>query len=108
MTDNLPAPDELDQNQDGTTTVMEKVSFWRRIWSSTPVKVRRTIVAVIGGSLVLLGVALVVLPGPFTMPLVLAGLVVLASEFAWAEHYLVRGREKMRSAMKAVRRRPKN
>jgi hypothetical protein len=108
MTAQQPAPEELDQNQDGKTTVKEKVSFWRRLWSSTPVKVRRVIVAVIGGTLVLLGAALVVLPGPFTMPLVLAGVVVLASEFAWADHFLIQGREKMRTAMKAVRRRPKN
>jgi hypothetical protein len=108
MTEQDSTPDALDQNRDGTITLKEKVSFRRRIWSGTPVKVRRAIVAVVGGTLVLLGVALVVLPDPFTMPLVLAGFVVLASEFAWAEHVLLRGREKMRSAMKAVRRRPKS
>ena len=108
MTEQHSTPDALDQNRDGTITLKEKVSFRRRIWSGTPVKVRRAIVAVVGSTLVLLGVALVVLPGPFTMPLVLAGFVVLASEFAWAEHVLLRGREKMRSAMKAVRRRPKS
>ena len=52
----------------------------------------------------LLGAALVVLPGPFTLPLVLAGLVVLSSEFAFAERLLVKSRSKMQSAMKAVRR----
>jgi fatty acid desaturase len=95
---------EADQNQDGKTTLKEKVSFQRRLWSSTPVKIRRIIVAVIGGTLVLLGAALIVLPGPFTMPLVIAGLVVLSSEFAFAERLLVKSRAKLQSAMKAVRR----
>ena len=95
---------EADQNQDGKITLKEKVSFQRRLWSSTPVKIRRIIVAVIGGTLVLLGAALIVLPGPFTMPLVIAGLVVLSSEFAFAERLLVKSRAKLQSAMKAVRR----
>jgi hypothetical protein len=35
---------------------------------------------------------LIVLPGPFTMPLVIAGLFVLAVEFAWAERFLARAK----------------
>ena len=104
MTDPDLKLDEADQNKDGMTTLKEKVSFQRRLWSSTPVKIRRIIAAVVGGTLVLLGAALVVLPGPFTMPLVLAGLVVLSSEFAFAERLLVKSRAKLQSAMKAVRR----
>lgn len=103
MTDPDLKPDEADQNKDGTTTLSEKVSFQRKLWSGTPVKLRRVIVAVVGGTLVLLGAALVVLPGPFTMPLVLAGLVVLSSEFAWAERLLVKSRAKIQSAVKAAR-----
>jgi len=104
MTDPDLKLDEADQNQDGKTTLKERVSFQRRLWSSTPVRIRRIIVAVVGGTLVLLGAALVVLPGPFTMPLVIAGLVVLSSEFAFAERLLVKSRAKLQSAMKAVRR----
>jgi len=104
MTDPDFKLDEADQNQDGKTTLKERVSFQRRLWSSTPVRIRRIIVAVVGGTLVLLGAALVVLPGPFTMPLVIAGLVVLSSEFAFAERLLVKSRAKLQSAMKAVRR----
>lgn len=104
MTDLDLKLDEADQNKDGTTTLKERVSFQRRLWSSTPVKLRRIIVAVIGGTLIILGAALVVLPGPFTMPLVLAGLVVLSSEFAFAERLLVKSRAKLQSAMNAVRR----
>lgn len=55
-----------------------------------PATVRKTIVFVIGSTLILTGLLLVVLPGPFTLPLVILGLIVLAIEFAWAERMLVK------------------
>lgn len=61
---------------------------WRKLWKALPNSVRKTIVLVIGFTLILLGGALVVLPGPFTLPLVILGLVVLAVEFTWAESLL--------------------
>ena len=48
---------------------------------------KRIAVAVIGGLLVVVGIALLVLPGP-GLVLVVAGLAVLASEFAWASSAL--------------------
>jgi drug/metabolite transporter (DMT)-like permease len=54
--------------------------------------VRRSLVGVIGTTLIVLGVALVVLPGPFTLPLLVAGFAVLSSEFAWAGVVLARAR----------------
>jgi len=42
--------------------------------------------------LVLAGLVLIVLPGPFTMPLVIAGFFVLAVEFAWAERLLAKAK----------------
>ena len=54
-------------------------------WMLLPVTVRKTIVFVIGSTFILTGMLLVVLPGPFTLPLVIFGLIVLAIEFAWAE-----------------------
>jgi tellurite resistance protein TerC len=53
---------------------------------------RRIIVAVIGGTILLIGIALIVLPGPAFVVIPL-GLVILASEFAWARSLLRRGRE---------------
>jgi uncharacterized protein (TIGR02611 family) len=53
---------------------------------------RRIVVAVIGGTILLIGIALIVLPGPAFVVIPL-GLVVLASEFAWARSLLRRGRE---------------
>ncbi len=53
-------------------------------------RLRKTIVAVIGGTIVLFGVLLIVLPGPAVVVVPL-GLAVLATEFAWARAVLKRG-----------------
>ncbi len=58
---------------------------WRRL----PHPLRWAGVAAVGGALVLTGLVLMVLPGP-GIPLLAAGLVVLATEFAWAESLLRR------------------
>jgi hypothetical protein len=63
-----------------------------------PVTVRKTIVFVIGSTFILTGMLLIVLPGPFTLPLVILGLIVLAIEFAWAEILL----EKVKAQGKKV------
>ena len=53
-------------------------------------RVRKAIVAVIGTTLVLFGLALIVLPGPAALVVPL-GLAVLATEFAWARRLIRRG-----------------
>lgn len=63
-----------------------------KLWKALPGSVRKTIVLVIGSTLIALGAALIVLPGPFTMPLVILGLVVLAVEFTWAESLLIKAK----------------
>lgn len=63
-----------------------------KLWKALPRSVRKTIVLVIGSTLIALGAALIVLPGPFTMPLVILGLVVLAVEFTWAESLLIKAK----------------
>jgi len=45
--------------------------------------VKKLFIAVIGGTVLLLGVALLVLPGPGTL-VIAAGLAILATEFLWA------------------------
>jgi Flp pilus assembly protein TadB len=64
----------------------------KKLWNALPRSVRQLIVLVIGSTLILIGLALIVLPGPFTMPLVILGLFVLAIEFAWAESLLTRAK----------------
>ncbi|MEY3181783.1 MAG: hypothetical protein RL583_943 [Actinomycetota bacterium] len=61
-------------------------------WLLLPKGLRQVIAFSIGSFLVLAGLVLIVLPGPFTMPLVIAGLFVLAVEFAWAERFLAKAK----------------
>ena len=53
-------------------------------------RLRKLIVAVIGGTVVLFGVALIVLPGPAFI-VIPVGLAILATEFAWARRAVRRG-----------------
>ncbi len=53
-------------------------------------RLRKIIVAVIGGTIVFFGILLIVLPGPAVIVVPL-GLAVLATEFAWAGAVLKRG-----------------
>ena len=50
-------------------------------------KAKRIVVALVGGTVLAAGVALVVLPGPAFL-VVPAGLAILAMEFAWARRWL--------------------
>ena len=61
---------------------------------------------VVGVSFIALGLALVVLPGPLTLPPVLLGLYVLSTEFAWADRLLHRARASAGEAWEAARARP--
>lgn len=79
-----------------------------------PRPLRWVLVATVGCALVVTGVIFLVLPGP-GLPLILLGLLVLATEFAWAEatlHRLRRGSSSatglVRQAAARVLRRPVN
>lgn len=67
---------------------------------------RRIVVGVIGGTIVALGVAMIVLPGP-AIVVVPLGLGVLGLEFAWARHWLRRLRATATDVVNRVRGRPK-
>lgn len=54
--------------------------------------VKRIIVSVVGGTVLLIGIALLVLPGPAFI-VVPIGLAILATEYAWARHWLRKTRE---------------
>ncbi len=70
----------------------------RKAWKSVPKPVRQLVALVIGGTLVIVGGFLIVLPGPFTIPFVFAGLLVLAGEFVWAERFLERAKTEAKKA----------
>jgi hypothetical protein len=70
-----------------------------------PSGIRRLIVGVIGGTILLIGLALLFLPGPAVLVIPL-GLAILATEFAWARHYLTKARKLFEKAKeKAARKR---
>ena len=50
---------------------------------------RKLVVAIIGGTVVLLGIGMILLPGPAVV-VIPAGLAILATEFLWARRALQR------------------
>lgn len=54
-------------------------------------RVKKTLVGVIGGTVLLTGICLIVLPGPAFL-VIPAGLAILATEFVWARCWLQKTR----------------
>ncbi|HET8619697.1 MAG TPA: PGPGW domain-containing protein [Acidimicrobiales bacterium] len=73
----------------------------RFIWRSS----RRAAVFVVGVALLAVGLVMFVTPGPGIV-LVVAGLAILATEFAWAEHLLAQARRQAARAGQASQRVP--
>jgi uncharacterized protein (TIGR02611 family) len=75
---------------------IDSPSWMKRIsnlWSTENIKiVRRVIVSVVGATVLLIGVALLVLPGPAFI-VIPVGLAILATEYAWARRWLKRVRQ---------------
>lgn len=67
-------------------------SLWRRNWNLTYHWARRIAVAVVGSTVLAIGVALIVLPGPAFVVIPL-GLAILSVEFAWARRWLRKARQ---------------
>jgi len=85
---------------------------WSDIWASsiglhrralaavtTPAIARKVIVAVIGSTVVVVGIALIVLPGPAVIVIPL-GLTILATEFLWARRLLRRIKQDTRQLLR--------
>jgi uncharacterized protein (TIGR02611 family) len=75
----------------------EMVEHLQRPWAYRVV--RRVVIAVIGGTIVLLGVAMLVLPGPGLLTIA-AGLAVLGVEFAFARRWLQRAKQTTHQAVR--------
>jgi hypothetical protein len=63
-------------------------------------------VFIVGLLFICLGIALVVLPGPLTIPPVILGLWIWSTEFAFAERFFDKFKEEGREAWAAAKRRP--
>lgn len=61
--------------------------------------IRKLIATVIGFTILLIGIALLVLPGPGLLVIIL-GLIVLAGEFVWAKNTLNNVKKTVRKAIK--------
>ena len=59
--------------------------------------VKRLIILIVGGTVVLIGIAMIVLPGPAII-VIPAGLAILATEFVWAKKLLNKVKEKAMQA----------
>ena len=52
---------------------------------------KKLVIALMGGTVLLVGIAMLVLPGP-GLPMVVAGLAILATEFLWARRAMRRAK----------------
>jgi len=89
---------------------MSQKSKFLATWKILPRQLRKVIVSVIGFTLITIGLLLIVLPGPFTLPFLILGLVVLGLEFAWADRMLdqVKAQGKKVDPRKLLKKKPKN
>jgi len=74
-------------------------------WSMSYRAARRVVVAVVGVTVVLVGVAMLVLPGP-AIVVIPAGLGILALEFAWAKRLLEKAKARSEVAFDRLRSKP--
>lgn len=81
---------------------------WRAWLRRTPggALLLKALVFVLGLLFIALGLAAAVLPGPLTIPPVLLGLYLWASEFDWADRLLQRAKKSALEAWEAAKQRP--
>jgi uncharacterized protein (TIGR02611 family) len=78
------------------------MKYIKGAWRKLPHPLRWVMVAVVGAALVIVGIVFLVLPGP-GIPLIIAGLAILATEFTWAEIWLNRTKHHVNKAVNKVR-----
>ncbi len=74
----------------------------KRLWQLTYRQARRIAVLLVGGTVLLFGVALIFLPGPAII-VIPAGLAILSIEFAWARAFLARVRREISERNRRLR-----
>ena len=70
---------------------MKLFSRTRAAFKAVAAPLRKLIVGIIGGTVLLIGVALIVLPGPAFIVIPI-GLAILATEFAWARRAVTKAK----------------
>jgi tellurite resistance protein TerC len=79
-----------------------EIGMFRRTLAVTYRKARRIVIAVIGGTVLLVGVALIFLPGPAFL-VIPAGLAILSIEFAWARRWLKAIKDRLKRSDKRTK-----
>jgi uncharacterized protein (TIGR02611 family) len=74
----------------------------RENWRKFPHPIRWLVIAILGVTLIALGIIFLVLPGP-GIPLIIAGLAILATEFTWAEILLNKSKLHLNTVIKKAR-----
>jgi uncharacterized protein (TIGR02611 family) len=72
-----------------------QASRWFKPGQSSNVIIRtawKAVIFVVGATVILAGIAMLILPGPGWL-VIFAGLAILATEFVWARHLLIRAKE---------------
>ena len=76
------------------------------VWNLENVKiVKRVIVSVIGATILLIGIALLLLPGPACI-VIPVGLAILATKYAWARRWLKTARRLASNVLSSAERKP--
>ena len=85
-----------------------RLTGWRAALRRTPggALLLKSMVFTLGLAFVVLGLVLVVAPGPLTIPPILLGLWIWSTEFAWADRQLDRAKASARVAWEDAQRRP--
>ncbi len=101
MTEPLPAA-KADQRPDGFNARFSRGLTW--LLTNLKVEevphIRRVVSTVVGGTILVLGAALVFVPIPGSGPVVfLGGLAILGTEYAWARRWLRKGRMMAKKAV---------
>jgi hypothetical protein len=96
--------------QDDPMTAVQpgRAWHWQAVLRRTPggALLLKGVVLVVGLAFILLGLALVALPGPLTIPPILLGLWIWSTEFRWADRLLDRAKASAQQASQEARRRP--
>lgn len=71
-------------------------------WRKFPHPIRWLVTAILGITLLGLGIVFLVLPGP-GIPLIIAGLAILATEFTWAEILLNKSKTHLNTAIEKAK-----
>jgi tellurite resistance protein TerC len=75
-----------------------------RAWFGKYKRLRKIVIGMLGASILIIGVFMLVLPGPAVL-VVPVGLAVLATEFAWARRLLQRLKQKFADGSEPIRNR---